>query len=471
MKILLLSPYLSRKKTYSVFAGGAPILPPLGLAYLATALLNKGHEVEIVDSILEELGGENLIKRIEKFNPDIVGITAVTNQFLQAKKTIKLLKERNKNWIVILGGPHISSMPKETMEECKDLDFGIYGEGEKTIIELLDYINKKQNTPKLKKIRGVIFRGKNKIIINKPRELEKDIDKFGFPARGLFRSIKDYSHSPFRGVGIMTSVMTSRGCPFNCYYCDHSVFGRAYRLNSPEHVINELKMLKEKYGINGVSFEDDNFALDKKRTIEICQGMLRERLNLKWSCELRVTSVDEEMISWMKKAGCWSVYFGIESGDPELLKFINKNQTLEQVKKAVDICKKYKLKITGSFILGLPKESKESIKRTINFASALKVDGVTFHLFTPYPNTYLGRIASNYGKVQGTWEDYAGHSGRVTFIPKGFTEKDLIEIQKKAYLTFALRLRYIFDNLNRFLDPNFIIKGTKSFFTILLKNE
>lgn len=472
MRVLLISPYLPKKKTYSVFAGAAPSLPPLGLAYLATALKKAEYEVFLIDAILEEIHGEELLKRIKKVNPDVIGISAVTNQFLQAKNTINLIKNYDKNLIVVLGGPHISSMPEETMRECENLDYGVYGEGEKTFVELLNYIkNKKRDINKLKKIKGIVFKSKNKIIKIKPRELVKNIDELDFPARELFRSLKDYSHSPFRGEGMITSVITSRGCPFNCHYCDHSVFGYAYRLNSPEHVIEELKMLKEKYGINYISFEDDNFALNKERTIKICKMMIKENLNLKWACELRVTSVDEEMISWMKKAGCSIVYFGIESGDEEMLKFINKDQTLEQVEKAIKICKKFNLKITGSFILGLPRETRESINKTINLALKHPLDGATFHLFTPYPNTQLARTAEKYGKIQGNWEDYAGHSGKITFVPRGFTEKELLDIQKRAYLKFAFRFNYMIKNLNRFLNPKFVLGGIKSVSNIILKPQ
>lgn len=449
MKILLVTPYVSKKKTYSSFSLAAPTLPPLGLAYLANSLLKNGHDVRILDAILEQTSESRLIEVLKKFSPNIIGISAVTHQFPAAKHLSDIVKKYDKKIITVIGGPHISNMPKRTMEEAKNIDYGVIGEGEISFPELIKKIMSKSS---IKQVKGIIYRKKGKIIQNSPRPLVKNIDKMGFPARHLLRDLKYYSHTPFRGRGIVTSVITSRGCPFNCYYCDQSVFGRTYRFNSAQHILKELKELKEKYGIVNISFEDDNFALDKKRTIELCKGIIKDKLNISWACELRVTSTDEELVYWMKKAGCWSVYFGIESGDPKMLKFINKNQTIEQVRKAIRIAKKYGLKVTGSFILGLPRETKESINKTISLALSLPIDGVTFHLFTPYPNTPLEKICRQYGKVRGGWGDYAGHSGIVTYIANGFSEKELLKIQKRAYRKFLLRPRYIIKNLGKLSD-------------------
>lgn len=461
MKILLVTPYIPKKKTYSSFSLAAPTLPPLGLAYLANALLKKGHNVQILDSILEQTSKSEFIEVLKKFNPDIVGISAVTHQFLAAKHLSNIVKRHNKKIITVIGGPHVSNMPKRTLEEAENIDYGVFGEGEITFPELISKIKYKST---INNIKGIVYRKGKKIIQTNPRPLIKNIDWLGFPARHLLRDLRYYSHTPFRGKGIVTSVITSRGCPFSCYYCDQSVFGRTYRFNSAEHIIKELKELKEKYGIVNISFEDDNFALDKKRTIELCKRIIKEKLNISWACELRVTSVDKELVYWMKKAGCWSVYFGIESGDPEMLKFINKNQTIEQVKGAVKIAKKYGLKVTGSFILGLPRETKESLNKTISLALSLPIDGVTFHLFTPYPNTPLEKICRQYGEIRGEWEDYAGHSGRATYIANGFSEQELLRIQKKAYRKFLLRPRYIINNLNKIGDFNLWKKFLMGFF-------
>ncbi len=456
MKVLLIYPPVLQEETYSRFAFAAPTLPPLGLAYLASALLQDSHEVKILDCIAERISLKQLRKEIDLFSPSLMGVTSTTITYPHAKEVIKLTKSIDRDIVTVLGGPHITALPEQTMKEIPELDIGVLGEGEESLQELVLGLEREES---LENIKGLVYRKEGATVITPPRPFIIDIDKIPFPARGLFKDLKLYSHTPLRAFGYSTSVITSRGCPFNCHYCDKSVFGRKWRAHSPDYVIKEISMLKERYGIDYVSFEDDNFAASKKRVIEICKKMIDKNLNLRWGCSLRADSVDEELTNWMKKAGCCMVYIGIESGSQDMLNFINKKTTLGEIRKAVDIIKKSDIQIYGSFIIGLPKETKESLNKTIDFALSLPLTGVSFNLFTPYPNTKLRELAEEYGTCIDGWERYSDHSGRVPYIPEGFTEIELLELQKRAYRKFFLRPRYIMTNLNKILDYNFFRKS------------
>jgi len=460
------NPPIIETETYSEYSFAAPRLPPLSLAYLVSFIDKSKHTIKVEDCIAKSISLEDLKKIIVDFKPDIVGVTATTISYEKARRVVSLAKSINKKTITMMGGAHVSAIGKMVIEENVDLDVAIFGEGEITFKELTDRLEKKE---KISDVEGTIVRTDGKIRINKPRGLIQDLDIVPIPDRDLFGDLKVYSHTPLRGTGFIASVMTSRGCPFNCHYCDQSVFTRKWRANSADYVIKELKLLKEKYGVDAISFEDDNFALSKERTIEICKKMIDQNLNLKWSCSARVDRMDDELLLWMRKAGCRSIYIGIESGNQEMLDFINKNITLGQISKAVRMIKKHGIEVYGSFIIGLPKETKKMINQTINFALKLPLDGVSFNLFTPYPNTSLTMVCEDYGTSVKGWENYSDHSGKVAYIPNGMTKEYLLEKQKEAYRKFYVRPVYVLTHLHYVFSKGFIKKSLEAVKTFYSK--
>jgi len=454
MKVMLIYPPISAEDTYADFSFAAPILPPLGLAYLAAFLLKEGVDVRIVDCVAEKLNYNRLLVKIKEYKPQVVGFNANTISYPKVQKALPMIKKLNPQIITVIGGAHPSAMPKQVLEENSDLDVVVFGEGEFTLLEIVKNL---ENNKYLENIAGTVVRKKNKIIVNKPRQLIADLDNLPFPARNLLQDLKAYSHTPLRGTGFIVSMMTSRGCPFNCFYCDQAVFNRKWRANSADYVINEIKMLKEKYKADAISFEDDNFALSKDRTIEICQKMMDDNLNIKWSCCIRIDKIDEEILTWMKKAGCRSIYVGIETGNTNMLKSINKNLTLAQIRSALKIAKQVGIEnVYGSFILGLPGDTKKTINQTIEFACSLPLTGVSFNIFTPYPNTQLRLIAPKFGVIKEGWENYSDHANFVPYVPNGITESELLAFQKKAYRKFFFRPSYIFKHLHYMFNFRFM---------------
>jgi radical SAM superfamily enzyme YgiQ (UPF0313 family) len=443
MKVLLIYPPIKSDEVYSKYSKAAPCMPPLGICYLASYLLDANYDVKIIDCVVERLTLGELKSRILKYSPTIVGVSSTTVAFYHAKKVISLVKSIDSEIHIILGGAHITALPEETMYEAEDIDVGVIGEGEETLLELVNKItNKKTYTS----VKGIIYRNNGTIVRNNPRCSNKNLDSINFPARELLVDLSSYSHTAFRGKKgeLTTTMITSRGCPFKCTYCDQSIFGRTWRKHSADYVFAEMKLLNSVFGVKFITIEDDNFTLDKKRVVEICNKIITNSLDVKWAISGRVNSLDNRILRLMKKAGCETIYIGIESGSPRILKLIKKGISKQEVNEGIRIIKKCGLRVIGSFILGIPSETKEEMEQTVNFALSLPLDGASFFIFTPYPNTELRATALKCGKVSTNWQDYSGHPSKLPYIPHNMSQKELLDFQAKAYKKFLLRPSYIY---------------------------
>jgi radical SAM superfamily enzyme YgiQ (UPF0313 family) len=446
MKVLLIYPPIKNEEIYSKYSKAAPSLPPLGICYLAKYLLDANYEVKIIDCVVERITLEELKIQIMQYSPNIVGVSSTTVAFYHAKQVISLVKGINNEIKTILGGAHISACQEKTMEECSDLDIGVIGEGEQTLLET---VRKIENNKSFASVDGIMYRDSGKIIKTKARLAVQDLDQIPFPARELLPNLSSYSHTAYRGKKnkIIATMITSRGCPFSCTYCDQSVFGKNWRKHSADYVFSEMKWLLEKFNVNFISIEDDNFSLYKPRVKEICTKIIDHSLNISWACSGRVNNVDDDMLRLMKKAGCESIYVGIESGVPRIQKLIYKNISNEQVNEGISKIKANGLKVIGSFMLGIPSETKEEMKQTVEYSLSLPLDGISFFTFTPYPNTELRKLAFEYGKVSANWQDYSGHPNSLPYIPNNITQDELLDFQEKAYKRFLLRPSYFYKYL------------------------
>jgi len=465
MKVLLVNPSITPVEVYGRYSAGAPCLPPLGLCYLAAVLLEKGHSAKILDCAAEKIPLAGLGDEIRAFEPDVLGVTATTVSYPAARAVLSAAKAIDPHLPTVLGGAHICALPLPTMDENPGLDIGVIGEGETTLLEIVECLER--GAP-ASEIAGTLVRREGRIVSNPPRQALASLDELPFPARHLLKDLRLYSHTPFRGAKFTTTMITSRGCPLHCGYCDQSVFGREWRPHSPEYVVSEMAHLKERYGVDFVSFEDDNFLLSKKRTAEICERMIGRGLDLSWSCLGHASEVDESVLPLMKKAGCKNVYVGVESGSPRMLALIDKRFGIEATRRGIEKIKKFGIHVTGSFILGLPTETEDEIDRTIDLALSLPLDGVSFFLFTPFPNTPLRELALRHGRVSPSWENYSTHPGHLSFIPDGMDEELLLRKQAEAYRRFLLRPGYLARHLGMFSNRRAVSKGL-AFVRSLLK--
>jgi radical SAM superfamily enzyme YgiQ (UPF0313 family) len=426
MKICLISPpYNSAVKSV---VGASP--PPLGLAYIAS-MLRQSHEVKIIDSNILNYTIGDVERELRSFNPDVVGITSVTPSIYEAYKVAETAKKVREDCIVVLGGPHATFTPRQTMEECKYIDIIVKGEGEETTRELIENIEKGAS---LKGVKGITFREKNEIIDTEPRPFIKNIDNIPFPSRDLL-PMHLYN---FNGVKY-TTMLTSRGCPFGCSFCSSSrLFGGCWRGRSPENVLEEMKIVYEEYGIRNIEFIDDTFTLDQKRAEKICDGIIEQGWDISWGASSRVDTLSRELAEKMKKAGCWIIFLGIESGSQKILDAIGKRITLEQAKKAVKILKEAGIQVLGSFIIGFLQDTKETIKETIKFAKSLNLDYAEFSILTPYPGTPIFDYAKKNNML--LTEDWSKYTATEPIIKiEGISEKEIKALFQKAYITFYLR--------------------------------
>lgn len=447
MKITLVNPPV--KKIVEVFFD-KPEYPHISLGYLAGYLENKKISCKVIDAKLEGIKNSEVIRRC--IEEDIVGITSLTHEICNAAELAEEIKKVSPNTKIIIGGAHATALPKETMETFPIFDYLVYGEGEETLYELVKAIDKGNG---FEKIKGIVFKRNNKLIVNEPRIGERELDNLPFPAWHLFPKAKEYP------------IITARGCPFNCIFCMRA-HGKNVRKRSVDNVIKEMQMLAGKYKTNYVYIYDETFTLFKNRTDEICEKMIEYGLNkkFKWEAETRVNCVDLENLKKMKKAGCVLIKLGIEAGNPEILKGTKKGITIEEAENAVRIAKKAKLRTQGLFILGHPNETDKTMEDTINLAVKLNTSTVAFGIMTPYPGTEVYEMAKRgeggYKLLSLKWEDYNKQLGNALEL-KSISRKEIEKTQFWGYIKFY------FYNLKVWEIIKNVIKNNKLAFAIIKK--
>lgn len=356
---------------------------PLGIGYLASYLLKAGYSVKI----LESFSFDSLDSTMNSFAPDLIGISVMTPSYPGAVEICSHIKKRYSAKTVI-GGHHVSALKGDVLKQADDIDFAVYGEGEETLLDLVNHLE--SSTPGFEHIEGLIWRNDNQIITNEPRELLKDLDSIPFPSRSLVDMSQYGSHSYIDFGKKTATLITSRGCPYCCAFCSSWLtMGKGYRFRSTENVMSEIKYLIDEYGIDHFVFEDDTMTLNKKRLLEICEGFKKLPMKTSWYSLSRVDSIDDHIAREMKASGCQMINFGIESGNPEILKKIGKRISIDQAVKAVKSCKKAGLRTQCTFIVGFPYDTEETIKQTYKAAKLISPTIAIFFPLTPYPGTHF----------------------------------------------------------------------------------
>jgi len=454
MKIALITAPLSEKQHIKSkkWSKVVPRIHPLGLGYIGSYLEQNNHQVIIIDANAECLSDKQIIVRVQKYLPDIIGFSATTPAFIHAKRLIKKLKKEFSNIKIIIGGAHITAVPEDAISNC-NADIGVIGEGEKTTIELIKYFENRQKTSLLK-IKGIVYKNGQRVIKTQPREYWKNIDEIPFPARHLMLPLKKLQPVPasFKYLP-STHLITSRGCPSRCTFCDRAVFGTRFRAASPKRVVEEIEEIVYKYGAKDYKFFDDTFTLNKKRTYEICDEIINRKLDkIPWACLTKVKAVDLDLLKYMKRAGCWQVLYGLESGDDRMLKLLKKGNTVEDNKKAVMWAHKAGLNIRADFIVGTPGETIESLYSTLNFALSLPLGYAHFNKFIPLPGTEIYRQLIEQRGVNDFY-NYNKESSSITalttvdFVPDGLDPEIYKKFLVYAHKKFYLRPSYIFRRL------------------------
>jgi anaerobic magnesium-protoporphyrin IX monomethyl ester cyclase len=436
---------------------------PLGVAYLASFLEKEGHNVRVWDELPHAKPFRNLL---EEFNPDIVGVSCMTATLSRAEDLAKEVKNYNKNIPVIFGGIHPTSAPQETLKE-DFIDFITIGEGELTFAELLKELEAGGKdfskiplgiSSHFSEIKGLAYKKDGKVIINEKRPLIQDLDAFPLPARHLFDM--DYYTQRWnwpRGHWLKTAnLMSSRGCPYSCTYCASKImFGMTFRAQSVEKTVAEVDHLVEDYGFECMAFSDDTFAIDKKRAVEIAREMHKRHPALLFRVQLRANTCDEDMIAEFKAANCIQVDIGVESGSERVLKIIDKKITVDQIKKAFAVVKKYGIGSSATFIIGVPGETAEDIEDSRRLAEEIDSDYTQFFILTPYPGTPVYNFAkeNNLFLNPNFCMDDFRHGGEnlKPLLKVALTPEQLIETRDKLNSQFVDKAVTNFLNYDNFI--------------------
>lgn len=401
MKVLLISP--PREVLQPA------CFPPMGLAYIGAVLKQDRHEVRIIDAA--SYSCKRLEREILATNPDVVGITCWTIERVQTFKTAQISKQCVPQAKIIIGGQHATAFP-EHMFKLAHADVVVLGEGEETMSELMSCF---ENNDDISHIRGIVYQNGSKTIYTEPRELIEDLDGIPFPIYDDF-DLKRYNGLP-ETKSLAAAIITSRGCPYDCIYCSSAIFWkRRWRSRTSENVLGEIEWLYRDYNVRSLIFFDDLFFLNKNRAIEICKGIIEKNLELSWVAEGRVNSVDRELLQWMKKAGCYRIDYGVESGSPQILKNINKKITVGQIKRTFKLTHEVRIKPDAYLMVGNPGENEKTINETIQLMKEIKPYYTnTGSILWILPNTKLyerskklGIIDDNYWLKNNNTSYYTG---------------------------------------------------------------
>jgi len=458
MTILLIAPSYA----YGEFESASSRVPHLGLAMIGAVLEREGFNVKILDMFALDMKIADVAREIRKIEPKVVGVTSVTANFLQAMNVLKAVKAIDNSITTIYGGPHVTIMP-ETAILSPYVDYIVIGEGEYTIVELINYILR--GNGKRSQIKGIGYTNNGRMILTGMRPFIKDLDSLPMPAYHL---LPMNAYRPYATLDVgrkFSSMITSRGCPFRCTYCtSSSIFGHMWRARNPKKVLEEIELLYNKYNVRHIFFQDDEFTINQNRTKEICNLLFKSGMDIIWECLTRVDSVNDELIQTMVEAGCRSIIYGVEAGYEGGLKKINKKITLNQAKNAIRWTKKHGIIAKATFIIGFPWESQVEIKKTINFAKELDADFTYFNMLTPYPGTELYGVIKKENLLVGgrDWKNYASHGSEPLIRTRYLTNKELSYWYGRAYLGCYLRPKFILKKLIQMRNLHYFIKSTKA---------
>ena len=411
--------------------------PPMASMYLAAYVRKMGFNPRILDLDLDYMPPEEVVKYVDSMSPKVVGMTAFTSTVKTAYKLLDMIKEKVKNVLTVIGGPHVTFLPEEALAHS-GVDVVAIGEGEQTLYELLDAYEKGKD---LSEVKGLAYKKENgQIEYTPPRPFIQNLDEIPFPARDLV----NYERYRWNGV-LEAPMLTTRGCTFQCQYCSSSeMMGRRYRMRSVDNVIEEIREVQDKYHVKDIEFIDDTFTLNMKRAAEVMKAIVREKLDVRLSLSSRVNTINEELMQYLKKGGTTNIYYGIESGSQRVLDLMKKGIKLEQAEAAVALAKKYKIGVLGSYILGYPGETPEEMDQTIKFSIKLNTDYAQYSILTPFPGTPIYYELDRKGLIlTKDWDLYTVLHPLIKYEAFGYSASLVSRKLTEAYRKFYLRFNYL----------------------------
>jgi anaerobic magnesium-protoporphyrin IX monomethyl ester cyclase len=440
--------------------------PSLGIGSIASYLESNGILVKIFDANYNGWTDRQTVEFVAAYEPDIIGLSSMTHEISMAHTIASFLSLRLPNVPTVIGGCHVTALPQETLREFSNFTYGIYGEGEKTLLALVRAIQH-ETEDGLCAINGLAYRDSHDIIINPARDrlTSQELETLPYPAFHQYYT----DTQALTGKDDYYVMISSRGCPYNCAFC-MQVLGREVRRRSAESVVREMEYAIDHYSAHTIYFLDEILLFNDQLTYDTLELMIQRKIpnRIQWRGLTRVNLVSEKLINKAKEAGCFSLEIGIESGSDEVLKRINKHITVKQAEEAVRIIKKAGIFVEANFILGHPYETLETVKATINLAARLNPNMIAIGIMTPYPGTKIYEMAQRgeggYRLLTKDWSKYDKYGGKALELD-GLPLKELEKWQRKGLLNFYLK------NF-RFLDLfKFIITYRRAIINLFIKQH
>ena len=421
--------------------------PPISLTQTAAILRERGYEVRVNDCSVEGVDREALRAILKDFSPQLVVMNSTTPSLNFDMTIPALVKEELPEAKVAAFGIHVGTLPEETFSMSDALDYIVRGEPEYTIADLADGL---ANETDLSAIAGLSLRRNGAIFHAQNRGFFKNLDEMPYPAWDLI-DLDNYK-LPFSGRHFLM-VTTARGCPYDCIYCvAQSYYGRKIRMRKVPKIVDEIEYLGEKYGVRDFFFWSESFTIIKAAIKELCREILRRNLKVRWVCNSRVDNIDRELLELMKKAGCWMISYGIESGEQAILDAIKKDITLDQIREAVYLTRRIGFQIAGHFVLGLPGETAQTLQKTYDFACSLDLDYAQFYCASPWPGSEFYRMAKSEGWLASqNWDDFEQDKS-VTNYP-GLSADEITRFRNWASRRFYLRPKIVWRTMTRMRSP------------------
>jgi len=418
--------------------------PSLGLMYIAAyAEKYTDCKIRIWDMVVEEKSYDKLENEIKNRKPDVIGITTTTFTLIDSIIAAKIIKKVDNDIKVVFGGSHVHIYPEEAIR-LPEVDFLVLGEGEITFSELLQKIG---NYEELKRVKGIVFKHDDKIVNTGFRGFIEDLDSLPFPARHLTPYKKYYSLIAKRNP--ITTMFTSRGCPYRCLFCHRPHMGKKFRARSAENVVEEVEECVN-MGIHEILIYDDTFNINKQRVLDICNLIKERGLDIYFDIRARIDRINKEMLVALKEAGCVRIHYGVESANQRILEILRKDITVEQAEKVFKMTKDVGIETLAYFMIGNPTETRDEILNTIKFAKKLKPDYCHFSVTAPFPATPLYELGLKKGVFNDYWKEFAANPTK-DFVPQLWEENlgrdELIKLLEYAYKSFYIRPSYVFKKI------------------------
>ena len=449
-EIILVDPPISLEKSYGSLKRIGSTLPSLGILTLAACLREEDLSVGVMHSVPENLDADSVAGRVIESGARFAGFRTIASTIDIVADICRKIKTNRPNIVTIAGGPHITAVPEETFARFPEIDIGVVGEGEIALIRLLDALRADRD---LSSVEGLIYRNGSKGIETTGKSPRvKNLDTLPFPAFDLLPGFPELYHPSVLMYKRLPSLsmVSSRGCTGKCIFCDRNIFGNRLRSHSAGYVFKLMSHLQDSYGVRDFVFYDDNFILYRSFIKELCGLILENGRDFSWSGMARVDFVDQELLHLMKKAGCWQIAYGIESGSPEILKILNKGHDPGIYERALAWTGRAGINTKGYFIMGNPGETLETIRETVEFALRVKLDDFEMSLCSPLPNTELADRVEEFGTRIGDWEQMTNL--QPVFIPDGLDKKTLDREYRRAVRKFYLRPGVAWTYLKRLIS-------------------